>query len=623
MLIHYCSRISWSVSVIAIVSGFYISSIVVSVRQNGGIMKKNGLIPALLCFSLSLATIVPVYGTSAADLGQMPPSGNDPGFERLSGLYEPAAESNIVNGPMEEEGDLSEIASLHFPWGNLKTLSSTTSDYTGKIYNHASEFDGMNIYNGIDVSYHQGRIDWESVKNDGIDFAIIRLGYRGYANGSLAIDKMFTTYMEGAIASGLPVGVYFWTEAVDTEEALEEAEFVIDKLSPYKDHVTMPVVIDWELNSNSRHGGLSQETNTDICSTFCDTVASNGYTPMIYANLGDLNKSMDGESLSQKYEIWVARYNNIVNNSTSHFYGDYSMWQYSSSGTVDGIGGNVDMNFWYTTGSPESPSFTYGATAGAITTSAPAPTEEPQPSPATEPEIYYLDDIDPFTARSASKSITLSWGEVADADGYEIWRKDIYDGSYEKVATKTDSSTTSWKDTDLDKKHEYYYRIRAYHKNTDRKIYSDYSKITVATKSTSQVGLVKRSLVLYKKPVSTPSKLMTAPKGTPLEYVGITHRKNGNTYHHYRYYTASKVYDAYRTEKSSITYYDQGTTTAHLNLRQNAGTSAKLLSSIPKNTAIPLIGSKRIKGTTWYKTCFSSKKKVNITGYVSGNYVRK
>ena len=89
---------------------------------------------------------------------------------------------------------------------------------------------------------------------------------------------------------------------------------------------------------------------------------------MIYANISDLNNNLDGEALSEKYEIWVARYNNIVNNATTHFYGKYSIWQYASNGAVDGISGNVDMNFWYTGGSPSAPSFTHSTTQSAIAT---------------------------------------------------------------------------------------------------------------------------------------------------------------------------------------------------------------------------------------------------------------
>lgn len=579
-------------------------------------MRNKSFFCIILCLAITANAMTGASVCAASDsVGntqqELSPEENDPGFERLSGIYEPAAEENISNGAEEPDGNSSDSSITSPALRNLKKLSSSASAYTGQTYTHASNFDGMNIYNGIDVSYHQGTINWNKVKNDGIDYSIIRLGYRGYSNGTLVTDSKFDTYMQEAIAAGIPVGVYFWTEAVNVDEAIAEAQYVINKLAPYKDSVTMPVAFDWELNSNSRHSNLSQSTNTAICTAFCDIIAGSGYTPVIYANIHDLNNNMDGVGLSQKYDIWVARYNNIVNNSTAQFSGDYCMWQYSSSGSVDGISGNVDMDFWYTTSTPSSPAFRHGATPSAIST------------PEPDKDIDELDDVNNLSAKSASKSITLSWSKVKNADGYQIYRKDTYDGTFKKIATVTDADAAGWKNTGLSKKHEYYYKVRAYHKNSDGNIYSDYSNITAATKSSYQAGLVKKPLILYKKPAANAKKLMTAPKGTPLEYVGITYLKNGSSFHHYRYYTLSKTYDAYRTAKSSVTYYAHGTTTAKLNLRQKAGTSGKLLTSIPKNSAIPLLGSKKVNGVTWYKTCFATKKKVTITGYVAGSYIKR
>jgi GH25 family lysozyme M1 (1,4-beta-N-acetylmuramidase) len=531
-------------------------------------------------------------------------------------LIQPAAEESLsgetVSGAEDSiSAEGSFLAKISPILSGLKGLSSGISSYTGKTYTHASDFDGMNIYNGIDISYHQGTVDFTKIKEDGIDFVILRLGYRGYSSGTLVTDSKFTTYITGAIDAGLPIGVYFWTEAIDTEEAQEEAEYVVNQLAPYKDSITMPVAIDWELNSNSRHSGLSKDVNTAICTTFCDTVASYGYTPMIYANISDLNNNLSGQSLSEQYEIWVARYNNIVSNSTAHYYGTYSMWQYASDGAVDGISGNVDMNFWYTSGSPSAPVFAHGATAAAVTT---APPQE---------DLDEIDDITGLSAASASKSITLSWSQVEDANGYEIYRKDTYDGSFAKINTIANGETLSWKDTTVEKKHEYYYKVRAYHNNSEGKVYSSYSKITEATKTSPKVGVTKTSVILYKKPNSQAKKLITLKKGNPLEYVGVTYLSDGSTYHHFRYYAGSNVYDGYRTAKSSVTYYTKGTTTARLNIRKTAGVSGKLLASIPKGTALPLLSTKKVKGATWYKTCYATKKNKFVTGYVAGSYVKK
>ena len=415
-------------------------------------MRKKVLISTLLSVSMILSSLSGFPQTVSAATGntvsssetastqtspaasELPPEKNDPGYERLSGAYEPAAEENITpdtgtgtaSSNNKKGADPRKAAdgflTVNPAGSNLKGYASTVSKYTGKSYTHASDHDGLNIYDGIDVSYHQGNINWTNVKAAGIDFAILRLGYRGYSNGSLMTDSKFAAYMQEAISVGMPLGVYFWTEAVNVDEAVQEAQYVINKLAPYKASITMPVVIDWELNSNSRHGGLSKETNTTICTTFCDLVKQNGYTPMIYANISDLNNNLDGVGLSQKYEIWVARYNNIVNNSTTSFYGNYSMWQYSSSGTVNGISTKVDMNYWYTMGSPSSPVFSHGTTQGAITTPTPTPND-----------VDSLDDVEDLSARSYAKKLVLSWNAVEDADGYQIYRKDSYNGTYKKI----------------------------------------------------------------------------------------------------------------------------------------------------------------------------------------------
>jgi GH25 family lysozyme M1 (1,4-beta-N-acetylmuramidase) len=581
-------------------------------------MKRKIFLVTFFCLFLLLPALpgVTCFAETADEdsTAVLSPEENDPGYERLSGLSQPALseESPAAESSTDLEGGiLSGISSFV---SGLKGLSSSSSSYTGKTYTHASDFDGMNIYNGIDISYFQGTVDFDKVKNDGIDYVILRLGYRGYSNGSLMLDSKFTTYVTAAAKAGLPIGVYFWTEAVDTQEAQEEAEYVVQQLEPYKSYITMPVTIDWELNSNSRHSGLSKEVNTAICTTFCDTVAAYGYTPMIYANISDLNNNLEGQTLSQQYEIWVARYNNIVSNSTTHYYGNYSMWQYASDGSVDGISGKVDMDFWYTSGSLEAPFFAHSSTAAAV-----AATPEPQSE-----DIDELNDVNSFRAASASKKITLSWSQVKNADGYDIYRRDTYDGSYQKINTIANGETTSWKDVTVAKKHEYYYKIRAYHNNSEEKIYSEYSTVTAATKTYYRVGVAKTSaVVLYKTPSSSAKKLITLVKGSPVEYVGRTYLNDGNSFHHFRYYTPSKTYDGYRLVKSSITYYTQGNTTARLNLRKTAGVTGKLITSLPKGTPLPLLGTKKVGKTTWYKVCYATKKNKVVTGYVAGSYITK
>ncbi|SHI23065.1 Listeria/Bacterioides repeat-containing protein [Sporobacter termitidis DSM 10068] len=192
---------------------------------------------------------------------------------------------------------------------------------------------------GVDVSSYQDTIDWQKVKNAGIDFAILRVGFRGYgSSGSMNLDSRFRTNLTGALNAGLKVGVYFFSQAITPQEAIEEADFVLSEISGYD--IAYPIVFDWETvgSSSARTAGMSTQMLTQCARAFCGRVAAAGYTPMIYFNmsLGYLKYDL---SAVQDYKFWLAQYT-----ATPTFYYDFQMWQYTSSGTVDGIPGNVDMD---------------------------------------------------------------------------------------------------------------------------------------------------------------------------------------------------------------------------------------------------------------------------------------
>ena len=191
---------------------------------------------------------------------------------------------------------------------------------------------------GIDVSTFQGDIAWKKVAADNIDYAMIRLGYRGYGNGALVLDDTYKKNIKGATKNGLDVGVYFFTQAVNAEEAKEEAEFVLKNLKGYK--VNYPVVIDTEMieSGKSRGNALTPEERTETIKVFCDTIKEAGYTPMVYANLTWFITALDISQL-EDYEKWFAGYEE----EPSYPYA-FSMWQYTSSGTVKGVKGAVDRN---------------------------------------------------------------------------------------------------------------------------------------------------------------------------------------------------------------------------------------------------------------------------------------
>lgn len=193
---------------------------------------------------------------------------------------------------------------------------------------------------GIDVSKWNGEIDWDKVKNAGVEYAIIRVGYRGSVSGSLVEDPYFVTNMKGAAASGMPTGVYFFTQAVNEVEAVEEASAVLSLIREYK--LDYPVFIDTEgAGGNGRADGLDPETRTLVCEAFCRTIENAGYEAGVYASRNWYNNNLYTNRLDN-YVIWLAEYRSIP-----LYQGYYQMWQYTSKGKIDGISGNVDMNIYY------------------------------------------------------------------------------------------------------------------------------------------------------------------------------------------------------------------------------------------------------------------------------------
>ncbi|MCD7769611.1 MAG: S-layer homology domain-containing protein [Oscillospiraceae bacterium] len=209
------------------------------------------------------------------------------------------------------------------------------------------------LYLGIDVSVFQGTIDWEAVAAGGIQFVIIRGGYRGVSTGVLSTDSSFVTNITGALAAGLEVGVYIYSQATTEEEAREEAQYLIKLVSGYD--ITLPLVLDFEYYSNSSgyagrlyEANLTKQEATDVCNAFCDEVESAGYDSMVYANPYMFSSKIDASQLGR---IWLANYT-----TQTTYSGDYEYWQCSSAGAVSGISTLVDLDFWFKPNSSSSSS---------------------------------------------------------------------------------------------------------------------------------------------------------------------------------------------------------------------------------------------------------------------------
>ena len=218
----------------------------------------------------------------------------------------------------------------------------------GRIEYTGSDYD---VLRGVDVSEHQLDIDWKQVAASGVDYAYIRVGWRGYTEGGLFEDAYFERNIQGALDAGLHVGVYMFSQAVTVQEAIEEADFVLERIGKY--NVTLPVVFDWEKieAAEARSHGLTMELRTDCARAFCETVKSAGYVPCVYfnRNLGyygyDLTRLTD-------YEFWFS----LPESEFPNFYYACDMWQYSFTETVPGIAEPTDMNLWFIAKPKVSPS---------------------------------------------------------------------------------------------------------------------------------------------------------------------------------------------------------------------------------------------------------------------------
>jgi len=196
---------------------------------------------------------------------------------------------------------------------------------------------------GIDVSKWNKEIDWEQVRKEGVEFAIIRAGYRGSSSGSLIVDPYFEQNIKGALDNGIDVGIYFFTQALNEREAVEEASIVLSLIKGYK--ITYPVFIDTEgAGGNGRADKLDVLMRSKVCQAFCETIRSGGYTAGVYASKNWLNNRLDITKFSGDNVIWLAEYRN---EDTPTYGGTYGIWQYTSSGRINGIEGRVDFNLCY------------------------------------------------------------------------------------------------------------------------------------------------------------------------------------------------------------------------------------------------------------------------------------
>lgn len=278
-------------------------------------------------------------------------SGNALYLKKSDGSYRAAAYADYYNDSVVFYKKVTSASAYKYTgWQNIngktyfydKNGNVVTGEQViqGARYNFAS--DGALITGsgtmGIDVSKWNGNIDWNAVKNAGVSYVIIRCGYRGSTTGAMIEDPKFKANIKGANAAGLKVGIYFFSQAVNEVEAVEEASMTINLIKNYS--ISYPVFLDVE-PSGGRADGIDRNTRTKVIKAYCETIRNSGYTAGVYANKTWLSSYMNAGELSS-YKIWLAQYN-----TTPTYSGKIDMWQYTSKGKVNGISGNTDLNLSY------------------------------------------------------------------------------------------------------------------------------------------------------------------------------------------------------------------------------------------------------------------------------------
>lgn len=296
----------------------------------------------LVCFTL----LNNKTGSTVPTITQEPKVKTDSGYDtEITYQHEvqssEAVTENILNTDIPISTDVAVTTAE--PITTTTTIVTTMSKNGYSFYEETTNTPEKKVeINGIDVSEFQGYIDWKQVKDSGIDFAFIRIGCRTYADGGIIYDNRFKENLYSADRAGIKTGVYFFSQALTVEEAIEEADAVIEAIEPF--NITYPVVFDWEIiyEDYARTDEISIDSLADCCIAFCERVKQAGYTPMIYQNTSTLLSKVDLPRVKE-YDIWLAEYIEDEDDEPTYYY-DYKIWQYASDGKVPGIATDVDLN---------------------------------------------------------------------------------------------------------------------------------------------------------------------------------------------------------------------------------------------------------------------------------------
>lgn len=303
--------------------------------------KKFSIIKRIAIFSLAVIMMAALVGCKKGNENVASSSLSEFSSESdLSAGEETSGE--IVEGEIEAS-DPVVAATPEKPEGDGASVD------VSQVVANSNETDEITF--GIDVSKYQGTINWSKVADAGVDFAMVRVGYRTLEDGKIVADSNAKYNMQEAQKYGIKVGAYFFSTAVSKDEAIEEANWVADYISKYK--ITYPVAYNCEgfSQSNSRQYNMTKTERTDVAMAFMNRISERGYTPMFYASKGELQNDTSWETsrIDDSYKIWVAQYpsNPYPETSASSYGGSHAMWQYTNQGSVSGISKPVDVNIAY------------------------------------------------------------------------------------------------------------------------------------------------------------------------------------------------------------------------------------------------------------------------------------
>lgn len=379
-------------------------------------------------------------------------------------IYDPAEDyvwlsSNIEAPAQFSADDMPMLRAATYTKLFLESSFTTVSDLNNSTYYHDSVYEDCEILNGIDVSWWQGggkgsttsKINWKKMHAAGADFAFVRAASRDTADGSIYEDTTASAHINGAQANKMNVGLYIFSQAVNSNEAVEEADYVLNLIDQYDWDIDMPIIIDREAGRMTKrltNAKLSKAKETAVVQAFADEITSAGYKAGVYASYSWYNTKMNADDLVD-CAIWIARYNNMTTSNAksgtpyADVLCDYEFWQYSSQkpSASTGYTGNLDVDFWYKDTNVTTENLTM--------------------------------------SKNTANTITLTWDDAGDAELYRVYRYNEDTKKYAYVATVND---TTYTDTNLQPGTNYQYKVRCVWTIGGNNYYGTYSSaLTVPT----------------------------------------------------------------------------------------------------------------------------------------------